>query len=104
VYRIVNRELHSNAASVVLTYVFRPGEGDFPAFFQSLLVARLAAEFCLPLTESTSRAEQLAALAENELRLAKLTDGQQDTPTRLVDFPLVEVRAAGVRGLGRFEP
>ena len=104
VYRIVNRELHTNAASVVLTYVFRPSEGDFPAFFQSLLVSRLAAEFCLPLTENTTRARQLRELAEDELRLAKLTDGQQDTPTRIDGFPVVEVRAAGVRGLGRCEP
>lgn len=104
VYRIVNRELHTNAASVVLTYVFRPGEGDFPAFFQSLLVSRLSAEFCLPLTENTTRSRQLSDLATDELRLAKLTDGQQDTPTRIDDFPLVEVRAAGVRGPGRCEP
>lgn len=104
VYRIVNRELHTNAASVVLTYVFRPSEGDFPAFFQSLLVSRLAAEFCVPLTENTSRAQQLARLAEGELRMAKLTDGQQDTPTRINDFPLVEVRTAGVRGPWRCEP
>ena len=32
-YQIVNRQLHSNAESVVLSYVFRPSEGDFPAYF-----------------------------------------------------------------------
>ena len=37
---------------VALTYVFRPDESAFPPFFAAALVARLAAEFCLPLTEN----------------------------------------------------
>jgi hypothetical protein len=53
---------------VTLTYVFRAEEAAFPAFFAAALVARLAAEFCLPLTESASRAEMLHRLAEGEMR------------------------------------
>ena len=92
VYQIVNRQLHSDAEEVVLRYLFRPSEGDFPAFFVSALVARLAAEFCLPLTENSTRAERLARLAEDELRLARLVDSQQSTPGRVEDFTLIEVR------------
>jgi hypothetical protein len=55
-------------------------------------VARLAAEFCLPLTESQSRAEMLFRLAETELRGARLVDSQQDTPRAIEHFPLVDVR------------
>ncbi len=40
--------------TIVLTYIFRPSEGDFPAYFASALVTRLAAEFCLPLTENST--------------------------------------------------
>jgi hypothetical protein len=92
VYQIVSRHLHTNAASVVLTYVFRPSEGDFPAYFIPALVTRLAAEFCLPLTEDAGRADRFARLADDELRLAKLIDSQQDTPPKVEDFTLVEVR------------
>jgi hypothetical protein len=95
VFRILNRELHSNATTVVLTYILRLGEGDFPAFFQSALISRLAAEFCLPLTENTSRSERLRRQADDEFSLAKLIDSQQDTPSRLDDFPLVGVRGTG---------
>jgi hypothetical protein len=91
-YQIVNRQLHSDAESVVLSYVFRPSEGDFPAYFAPALVTRLAAEFCLPLTENTSRADRFSRLAEDELRLAKLVDSQQDTPPRVEDFTLIEAR------------
>jgi hypothetical protein len=94
VYQIVNRQLHSSAEAVVLRYLSRPSEGDFPAFFVSALVARLAAEFCLPLTENSSRTERLARLADDELRLARLVDSQQDTPSKVEDFSLVKVRFA----------
>ncbi|MBF0269344.1 MAG: hypothetical protein HQL44_12215 [Alphaproteobacteria bacterium] len=92
-YRIAENRLHSNAQTVVLTYVFRPLEADFPPFFDAALIARLSAEFCAPITESTARAELLFRLAEDEFRRAKLIDGQQDTPSSIDSFPLVDVRS-----------
>lgn len=92
VYRIVGRQLHTNAESVVLTYICRPSEGDFPAHFTPVLVTRLAAEFCLPLTENTSRADLFMRLAEEAFRLAKLVDSQQDTPPKVEDYTLIEAR------------
>lgn len=91
-YRIAERRLHADASDVVLTYIFRPDELDFPPFFDQALIARLAAEFCIPLTESTSRSDSLHKLAENEFRRAKMIDSQQDSPGRIEDFSLVEVR------------
>ncbi len=91
-YRLSGASLHCNSPAVVLTYLRRPPEPDFPPFFDLALIARLAAEFCLPLTESTSRAEMLARLAEDELRRARTVDSQQDTPPRLEDFTLIEAR------------
>lgn len=89
-YRIAERRLHVDAPQVTLTYVFRPRESDFPPFFGHALTARLAAAFCLPITESTSRAEMLGRLAESEYQRAKQVDSQQDVPPRLSGFPLVE--------------
>jgi hypothetical protein len=91
-YRIVERRLHTNAASVTLTYIFRPSEEAFPPFFDQALIARLAAEFCLPITESTSRAEALHKLADDQFRQARLIDAQQDVPARFEDYTLVGVR------------
>ncbi|MFN4276112.1 MAG: hypothetical protein ACK4FJ_07410 [Ferrovibrio sp.] len=92
VYRISGRRLECNAETVLLTYVYRPDESGFPPFFDLALIARLAAEFCLPLTESTTRAQLLHQLAEAEFRRAKTIDSQQDEPGRIEDFTLVEVR------------
>ena len=91
-YRIVESRLHTNSSDAVLSYIFRPADLEFPPFFDQALIARLSAEFCIPLTESTSRAESLHKLADQEFRRAKMIDSQQDTPGRIEDFSLVEVR------------
>lgn len=92
-YRIAEQRLHADAEQVTLTYVFRPDEKAFPPFFDQALIARLAAEFCIPLTESTSRAETLFKLAEDEARRARTVDSQQASPSRFEDFPLIAVRS-----------
>lgn len=94
VYRVFGARLHTDADSVLLTYQRRPAEAEFPAYFVPVLVARLAAELCLPLTENAARADVLTRLAGSELRLAKLIDSQQATPQRVEDFTLVEARLA----------
>ena len=91
-YRINERRLYANADTVVLTYVFRPDELSFPPFFDQMLIARLAAEFCIPITESTSRADALRRQAEVEFKSAKSIDSQQDIPGRIEDFSLIAVR------------
>lgn len=92
VYRIQERRIHTDVEPLVLTYIFRPDEVNFPPFFDQALIVRLAAEFCLPLTENTSRAELMANLAEQEFRRAKLVDGQQQTPQSFEDFTLINCR------------
>lgn len=91
-YRIARGALHTNAQSVVLSYIFRPTEEEFPPFFDQALIARLSAEFTIPVTESTSRAEAHFRIAENEYERARQIDAQQDSPNRIERFSLVEVR------------
>lgn len=91
-YRISRGQLHSNNDQITLTYTFLPEEEEFPAFFDMALIARLAAEFCIPITESTSRAETLYRLATQEFSRARQIDAQQDTPNKIENFTLVDVR------------
>lgn len=91
-YRIVRGVLHTDASEVVLTYIFCPTEEEFPPYFDQALIARLAAEFTIPVTENTSRAEAMYRLAEREYERARQIDAQQDTPGRIEDFTLVDVR------------
>lgn len=91
-YRIAQGALHTNNNEVTLTYIYRPEEEEFPAFFDAALISRLAAEFCIPVTESTSRTETLHRLAEQEYAKARQIDAQQDTPNRIENFNLIDVR------------
>lgn len=91
-YRIFENRLHSNASEINLTYIFRPHESMFPAFFCETLIAKLASEFCIPLTESTTRAEFLRKIAEDMEKKAHLIDAQQATPKKFEDFTLVGAR------------
>jgi hypothetical protein len=91
-YRIQGARVLCDVDAVTLTYQRRVYETDLPAFFLPLLVTRLAAELCVPLTENTGRAAELLRLAEAELRMARLVDSQQATPRQIDDFTLIEVR------------
>jgi hypothetical protein len=91
-YKIVGRQLHANSDAVVICYIGRPPETGFPPFFEAALITHLAAEFCIPLTESTSRWESLRRAASLELQQARLIDAQEDTPAAIEDFSLIESR------------
>lgn len=91
-YRIMSAQLHTNASEVILTYIYRPDEQSFPPYFDSVLIAHLAAEFCIPITENTSRWESLHKRAQDEFKRARQIDAQQDSPGRIEDFTLIDVR------------
>lgn len=91
-YRISRNVLHTDTQDVTLSYVFRPDESEFPPYFDQALIAKLAAEFCIPITESTSRADALFGIAEKEYARARQIDAQSETPNRLDDFTLIDVR------------
>ena len=91
-FRIASSELHTDSDEAVLSYIYRPNEEDFPTYFDSALIAKLAAEFTIPLTESTTRAEAMFRLAEQEFARARQIDAQQDTPGRIERFTLIDVR------------
>ena len=91
-YRIARGALHTDAEEVVLSYIFRPEEEEFPPYFDMALIARLTAEFCIPITEITTRADTLYRIAEAEFARARQIDAQQDSPNRLENFSLIDVR------------
>ena len=92
-FRINQNTLQSNAENVLLTYIYRPDESAFPPFFDAALIARLAAEFVIPITESTSRAQAYLKIAEDAFSKARQIDAQQDTPQRLEQFSLIDARS-----------
>jgi hypothetical protein len=91
-FHVLGEQLHCNSEQVVLTYLRRAAESDFPPHFAEALVTRLAAEFALPLTEDAVRTRTLYDLADSIARQARSADSQQATPRAIADFPLVTAR------------
>lgn len=91
-YRISGNTLETNYKNITLTYISRPDESVFPAFFIQLFIYNLASEFCLPLTDNSSKAEYLFKKAEEVFKRAKLLDSQQEMPKAIEDYSLIEVR------------
>lgn len=91
-YRIFENRLHTNSEEVNLTYIFRPKEENFPAFFYDALVAKLAAAVALPLTENSATTQELERQADKIVSAARLIDSQQSTPRNFEDFTLIGVR------------
>ncbi len=92
-FKILNGKLHTNYKDIIFTYIAEIDEEYFPPFFSSALITKLASEFSIPITESTSRTEMLYNLAEKEVEKARLIDAQQDTPNRIENFTLIDVRS-----------
>lgn len=92
-FQIYADKLYSNETSMILDYTYKPDEAFFPAYFTELLSLRLAAVFAIPITESSTKGDYYAALAEKQLSRAKTVDSQS-TPsiTPNTDSSLVRAR------------
>jgi len=91
-YRLAQKTIQTNAENILLSYIFRPVEADCPAYFDLALMARLSAEFCIPITENTGRYRLLLDIAQQEYARARQIDAQQDSPARLEHFTLIDSR------------
>lgn len=91
-YRIQEKRVHADVDEVVLSYIYRADPTDFPAYFSQCLITHLAAEFCIPLTESATRAEAFQRAADKELQRARTIDAQQQTPQAIALDGLINVR------------
>lgn len=79
-YQIYGSHLYSNNKTMILDYTYKPDESFLPAYFTELLELRLAAVFAIPITESATRGDYYAGLAEKQLQRAKTVDSQS-TPS-----------------------
>ncbi len=82
-YDIQGNYIVCDVSDISLQSIAPIAEENFPPYFLQALIARLAADFCLPLIDSTSRSESLYKIAEIELQKARGLDNQQLPPQTL---------------------
>lgn len=68
---------------VVLHVGFRPDEAEFPPYFETVLVFRLAAVFAVPIAEDTQKAAFYEGVAMRKFAAAKAIEAQGRTPQKM---------------------
>lgn len=79
-YQIYADKLYSDNTTMILDYTYKPDESFLPAYFTQLLQLKLASVFAIPITESATKGEYYAGLADKQLQRAKTIDSQS-TPS-----------------------
>lgn len=68
---------------VVAQVGFRPDEAEFPAYFETVLVYRLAATFAVPIAEDKDKASLYEGIALRKFAQAKSIEAQGRTPSKI---------------------
>lgn len=92
-YRIAERKIHCNQPPpCVLSYIFRPDESTFPAWFTQALAVLVAANICQAITDNTSRAQTMWEQANAEITRCRGINGQEKPPSVFEPGPLIRAR------------
>ena len=92
-YELYENKLFSNQQEVEIDYVFKPDESRLPPYFVKLMEFHLAAQFAIPITDNSTKAEEFRKMFEDQLRRAKYIDSQSRPGDAIVDSPFLESRA-----------
>lgn len=75
-YDIQRDKLLSNQTAVIIDYVFRPDETQFPPLFTETLEYYLASKFAIPVTDSATKADVYMNFYNQQIKKAKAVDSQ----------------------------
>ncbi|MFQ5471528.1 MAG: hypothetical protein ACE5FA_01405, partial [Dehalococcoidia bacterium] len=79
-YEIYEDKVYSDQKTLILDYIFKPGEEKLPPYFTKALIYQIAADLAVAVTEQTTRADFFAALATEAWRFARNRDSQARPP------------------------
>ena len=89
---IIGNRINSNSDDVSIMAITRVSPESFPSYFVGVLVAKLAMEFCIPLTGDQTVFRMLVALYESELQSARFIDGTTSAARGIENFSLINAR------------
>ncbi|MBO4480644.1 MAG: hypothetical protein J5742_03420 [Alphaproteobacteria bacterium] len=90
--RVMEDKIISDSKEISITAIVRISPDKFPNYFSSLVVTKLATEFCMPITGDQTVFRTLVALYETELQNAKFIDSTTSINPQIENFSLVDVR------------
>jgi len=94
-YVIIGDLLYSNESSLMARYVYQVDETALPAHFVTAFQYKLASEFALSVTESTSKAELYEAKYMKAIAKARNIDSQGRPQEPIISSPFVQAQYGG---------
>ncbi len=91
-YEIYEDKIYTNANTLQLEYIYKVGEHAMPSYFIKALEYHLAAQFAIPITGNTTRAEEYRKMYEMQIRRARNADSTQRPNIPILDDPYIQVR------------
>lgn len=94
-YRVERKRILYNGTILPVRYIADLDEGEWDDAMVHAMQLRMAALFAYPITLSASLASELTQSANQALRDAKNTDGQEDDTQAFDHSPMLDSRNAG---------
>lgn len=92
-YRMESSKILCDDNPLYLRYVYRNEDvSKYDALLVEALTAYMAMTMAYPITKSASQQDVMVKLYEFKLRQARTTDGQEEPPQEVGDFPFLNVR------------
>lgn len=90
-YEIYGDKIYTNQPEVYIDYRYRVDEVLLPPHFALTLQFLLAAQFAIPITDNSQRAQVYEGLYERQLKRAKGIDSMARPSQAIVDSPLTGI-------------
>lgn len=90
-YEIYGDKIYSDQPELYIDYRYRVDETLLPDYYTLTLQFLLAAQFAIPITDNSQRAQVYQGLYEDQLRRAKGIDSSARPQDAIVDSPLTGI-------------
>lgn len=91
-YEIVGDLMYSNETSILCRYIYEVAEANLPPHVVKAVEYKLAAEFAVPVTEDTNKAEFYERKYMMQAAQARTIESQGHPQIPMVDSPFTDVR------------
>lgn len=90
--QIVANRINTSGDTLDIMAIVKTEPEDFPNYFATLVAAKLAMEFCIPLVGDTNVFKMMTALYESEYQSAKFIDSTVSNQSNIDNFSLINTR------------
>ena len=90
--KIIGNKINTSGDVLEIYAIVKTEPEDFPGYFATLVAAKLAVEFCIPLIGDANVFRMLSTLYESEYQSAKFIDSTSSNQSNIDNFSLINSR------------